>query len=60
MISIVVGGESGSSSKMIDLATNQSDAVASASKALKELLDKLPKDVALAALIEQSVEFMKE
>ena len=60
MISIVVGGQSGTSSKIIDLPTNKSAAVLNASTELKQLLSKLPKDVALAALIEQGVDLLKD
>lgn len=60
MISIVVGGEHGTSSKMLDLATNKSEAVVEASLKLKQFLDSLPKEVALAALIDQSVDLLKD
>ena len=60
MISIVVGGQSGTSSKIIDLPTNKSAAVLNAFTELKQLLSKLPKDVALAALIEQGVDLLKD
>ena len=60
MISIVVAGESGTNSKMVDLPTVKSDTLCQASQELKKLLEKLPKDIALAALIEQSVELLKE
>lgn len=60
MISIVVGGEQGQSQAQIDLPTSLSSAVVQAKSQLASLLAQFPKDVALAALIEQSQQLLKE
>lgn len=60
MISIVVGGTSGTSNLKIDLPAESTPIVSQASDLLKRQLAKFPKEVAIAALIELSMNYMKK
>ena len=60
MISIVVGGEHGRSQAQIDLPATSTPAVDKVKNDLATLLAQVPKDVAIAALIEQSQRLLEK
>ncbi len=60
MISIVVGGEHGHSQAQIDLPATSTPAVDKVKNDLAALLAQVPKDVAIAALIEQSQRLLEK
>lgn len=60
MISLVVAGEHGVSGRVLDVPVEKSPEVEQASIELNRLLRKLPKDVAMAALIDQNMTFFKD
>lgn len=60
MVSIVVAGEHGTSDCILDIPVEKSPEVEQASHELHRWLQKLPKDIAMAALIDQNISFFKD
>lgn len=60
LISLVVAGDNSTKEKSFDLSSDDSAKAQDAVKQINEVLSKLPKNIALAALIEQSIELLKD
>lgn len=60
VIGLVVGGQSGANQDIIDLPTKHNDALQQANDQLEKILKQLPRDVALSALIDQSLALLKD
>lgn len=60
MISIVVGNEAGGVGKIVDVPAEKKPEMEETKQALSKLLEKLPKETALAALIDISQDYLKD